>query len=357
MWRRSHRGGEIVHKFDEYLNNSQVVWRKQHISNKGEGFQNGMQRPWILPRQTWKEGLWPRLRNDLDEYLANTGVQVHRGSHNLKSSWVLCANLYFPFRQPSGLLLLAGFLNERVSRNIKSVESVELEYAENPPLDPRTLLGEPTGGKRGANQTSPDVAFIVRTASGRGLVLTENKLSEHSFYPCSGRKKEVENPDPKRCLDWPKVLADPRSQCWQKQWEQGQRKNRRYWEHVRLSDRGRREFTQCPAAIAGYQLFRQQALAEAIAAAETDATGPRYDFVASCVAYDGRNDDLIHCLRSTGIDDFATGWGRLFDGRALFATWTHQEWVSWVREHDSAGDWSGWLAYVETRYGYTEDAR
>lgn len=334
--------------FDSYLGELQTAWRVGNIAEQRDGLQNGVSRPWILPAASWTEGLWQGIRMTLRDYVNDPkdGIQVHKGAHNLKSSWVLCANLYFPFRSPRGLALLAAFLKSRVSPDIESVERLELEHAEEAPLDPQTLLGEPDGGRRGANQTSPDVAFVVRTRRGQGLVLAENKLTEHSFYRCSGRKKEVANPDPSRCLDWPKLQDDSLGQCWQRQWARSQGKNRRYWEHLRFSEHGKRTLTRCPAATAGYQLFRQQALAEAI------ATNSKYDLVASCVAYDARNDALVHCLRCTGVDNFATGWGRLFEGHAVFATWTHQEWVAWVREHDETREWADWLAYVETRYEY-----
>lgn len=333
--------------FDRHLGDIQVAWRRDHISERRSGEQNGKARPWILPGEVWAEGLWPGIRKSLPAYLAETGVEKHEGCHNLKSSWMLCANLYFPFRQPEGRALVAGFLRKQVSPRIQSVEEVELEYEEAPPFDPQSLLGEPEGGGRGANQTSPDVAFIVRTDSGRGLVLTENKLVEHSFYPCAGRRASVHNPALQRCMDWEKLQADLPGRCWQMHWEKGRRKNRRYWNHLRLSEHACKSLKCCPAATAGYQLFRQQALAEGIAA------GDRYDLVASCVAYDQRNDNLIHCLRGTGVEDFASGWGDLFDGRAIFKTWTHQQWVAWVRQHDVAGRWQDWLEYVATRYGYT----
>ena len=330
----------------------QKDWRRKNIASQECGYQGGKSYPWILPRRLWEEALWPGIRsrstNSLPEYLRQNHVQKHRGVHNLKSSWVLCANLYFPFRQDGGLPILAGFLKEHVSPDIEAVETVELEYAEASPLDPQTLLGEPEGGQRGVNQTSPDVAFLVRTIGGKGLILTENKLVEHSFYPCSGRKSDVQNPDCRRCMDWQKLLSDLPGQCWQLQWEQGKRKNRKYWDHIRISEHGQRVLTQCPAATGGYQLFRQQALAEGI------ATSARYDLVVSCVAYDARNNELIHCLRSSGVANFAAGWGPLFDGLARFSTFTHQQWVAWVRAHDISGQWRDWLTYVETRYGYGE---
>ncbi len=82
----------------------------------------------------------------------------------------------------------------------------------------------------------------------------------------------------------------------------------------------------CPAATAGYQLFRQQALAEGI------ATSAKYEFVVSCLAVDERNEDLRTCLAKTGIADIRQ-WGALFKGKASFSVFTHQDWVHWVRAH------------------------
>ncbi len=53
----------------------------------------------------------------------------------------------------------------------------------------------------------------------------------------------------------------------------------------------------CPAAHAGYQLFRQQALAEGIAGSG------KYDLVVSSLAVDDRNNTLRECLKKTGIAD------------------------------------------------------
>ncbi len=332
--------------FNGYLDHSQVAWRATHLTTIGQGIQNGHQRPWILPKSAWEENIWPGVRNNLGVYVRKSGIQVHQGAHNLKSSWALCANLYFPFGRLEGQDLLAAFLQAHVSQKIVAVDCVELEFAAEDPLDPKTLLGEPDDGMRGSGQTSPDVAFIVRTDSGPGLILTENKFAEHSFYPCSGRKRDVTNPNSARCLNWPSVQANPAKECWQIQWATVGRKPRKYWNYIRLSAQGKAGFTRCPAATAGYQLFRQQALAEAI------SQSGNFSVVASCVAYDERNDDLINCLDRTGVPNFARDWGSMFSGTAVFSTWTHQEWVEWVRQHDQAGYWSNWLTYVHDRYDY-----
>ena len=242
--------------------------------------------------------------------------------------------------------LLGRFLAERIDQHIVGIERLELEYAEAPPLNPKKLLGEPQG-KRGANQTSPDVAFIVTLQTGRrGLILTENKFTEHGFYRCSGRKKEYGNPDSGRCLDAKEVIKNPAAQCYLLNWETGRRENRKYWQYLKISRSGQRTLRQCPAATAGYQLFRQQALAEAIA--RRDA----YDLVVSAVAYDARNTKLIQSMKNAGIDNFSTDWAPLFDGQARFASFTHQDWVHWVRTHDTTGYWADWLSWVAARYGY-----
>ncbi len=186
---------------------------------------------------------------------------------------------------------------------------------------------------------------MVGTTRGRGLILTENKLSEHHFYACSGRKRSAENPDRKACLNWPALKADLPAACWQTRWAAAAGP-RTYWKHIELSEEGEATLESCPAASDGYQLFRQQALAEGI------ARSGRYDLVVSAVAYDARNAALVRSLRSTGVDDFTTGWGPLFAGRARFSAWAHQDGVDWVRSHDAGTQWGEWLSYVEDRYGY-----
>lgn len=333
--------------FDHYMNDYQAHWRRDHLKNQEEGEQHRKKRPWILPRDLWEQGLWCGIRSghdsSLPEYLEGTGVQKHDGVHNLKSSWVQCANLYFSFRKDKEML--ASFLHKRISPLIEIVDRIELEWAEKPPLDPTTLLGEPHG-QRGKNQTSPDVAFVVN--DGKGIVLTENKFTEHSFYPCSGRKQIYGNPNPLRCMNLRKVYDDVANQCYMLLWANDERTNRKYWDYLKFTPEGLNSLTCCPAATTGYQLFRQQALAEAI------ARRGNYEFVFSCVAYDARNQKLIESLKSSGIDDFAKGWGCLFQGAAKFSAFTHQEWVEWVSNNDKSGNWQNWLEYVGGRYGYKQ---
>lgn len=335
-----------MNSFDEYINNQQIQWRKKHISVSSYGIQNNKTREWILPLKFWEEGLWQEIRKDsensLPDYLSKSEVHKHDGSHNLKSSWILCANLYFSFRKNPDLL--ANFLKHNISTDIASIEKMELEFAEDFPLDPKTLLGEPKDGTRGKNQTSPDIAFIVRTTNNKkGLILTENKFTEHSFYDCSGRKAE-DNHNSEKCSDIYQILNNLPTACFQLNWENAHRPNRKYWNYLKISKYGQSVLKHCPAAFCGCQLFRQQALAEGIAASG------KYDFVFSCVAYDERNSSLISSMKKNGVKDFRTEWGKLFDGKTRFATFSHQQWASWVRAKDNNGIWKEWLAYVKERY-------
>ena len=165
------------------MNRHQVEWRESNVSSPDMGKWQGDPYPWIVPRNLWEEGLWPGIRtgsdNPLVTYLKRSGVQKHSGVHNLKSSWMLCANLYFPFGRCSrDRSLLASFLRQHVARQIESLDTIELEYSEDGNLHPSHLLGE-TGGSRGAGQTSPDLGLIVN--GGRGLVLVESKFTERDF--------------------------------------------------------------------------------------------------------------------------------------------------------------------------------
>jgi hypothetical protein len=337
--------------FNHYMREYQVEWRRGHVDTPEWGWQNGKQYEWILPHRLWEEGLWPGIRSSsacsLPAYVRDRRVRMHSGVHNLKSSWVLCANLYFPFgASEEGRSLLAGFLREYVSPGIESVEALELEYEEERtgPLHQSVLLGE-EGGGRGAGQTSPDVALVVN--GGRGLVLMEVKFVEHSFYPCSAHSRQGSrgrpgNPDPSRCDYAMAVLEHPAAMCHQVAW------GRLYWDHLApvIDDSRLSTLRCCPAARTGYQLFRQQALAEGI------ATSGKYDLVVTSVAMDERNDTLSHCLASTGIEHVRQ-WGDLFQGESQFSLYSHQEWIAWVRAQDPRGDWADWLTYVCSRYEYT----
>ena len=332
--------------FGKSMEDRQVNWRRSNISSAEMGTWRNDPYPWIVPERLWEEGLWEGIRsgsdNPLSEYLRKDNVQKHIASNNLKSSWVMCANLYFPFRSSKrDRDLLASFLRCHADPQIESLDEIQLEYCEGGELHPSRLLGE-TGGRRGAGQTSPDLGLLVN--GGRGLVLVESKFTESDFSRCSARKRdgtEVRpgNPDPDRCNRASAVAENPSEQCHQSVW------GRRYWEHLAPAvDRSALEsLPWCPAAKRGYQLFRQTALAEGI------AQSGKYELTVSAVAVDERNTELNTSLRRSGVPELRR-WRQLFRGRAHFAVFTHQQWVDWVRGHADNGRWDEWISWIGARY-------
>jgi hypothetical protein len=330
--------------FYDQQKQAQIKWREGNNISPEWGWQNGKRYEHIVSRNLWRNTLWSGIKEELTDYLSGTKIQSHTGTHNLLSSWVLSASLYFPVRvYPEFKQLMLKFLQENIAAEIESIEKTELEYALDGDLSPENLLGE-AGGIRGSGQTSPDVAFEVKTPNGEGLVLTECKFTEHNFYPCSARSRtgsqeKPANPDPQRCMHEAKDYIY-RNICQQTKW------GRKYLELLSLSEYGKDVLKRCPASTGGYQLLRQQALAEGI------ATSGKYAMVVSSVAFDERNLSLKNCLRSTGISNFTAEWGKIFEGKTIFKTWTHQQWVNFVRNNETSSRGKEWEEYLRLRYGY-----
>jgi hypothetical protein len=343
---------DTVTTFRDDMHSAQLRWRERTLPDiQGQGWWQKKQYDHILPRKHQQENLWPGIRTGglfpLDAYLTVKKIQAHTGRDNLLSSWTLAANLYFPFGQSEdGRRLVADFLAATFDAPIASVKAVELEWEHaNNNLRPPVLLGE-TDGSRGTNQTSPDVAFEVTLAGGgHGVVLTEVKFTEHNFYACSIRKQLDGTRKAGSCHDLAALRVDPRGLC-----GQHTEKDRRYWDHLNGPFDWGASVRWCPAATAGYQLFRQQALAEAL------AVNPDLGLVVSSLAYDDRNVGLLGSLRGTGtagsLRDVRSDWGTLFRGKAHFKTFSHQSWVAFVRQAAGRPTWcDDWAKYVTERYG------
>ena len=323
---------------------NQIEWKQKNISTSKNGFFKGKPYRHIVPKELWKDTLWNPIRGLLLSYLNDSNIQHHSGVNNLLSSWIACVNLYFIIRENKEFKnLFLKFLQERVSQRIVDVNNVELEFAFNNKLCPEKILGE-RGGKRGAGQTSPDISFLVTTEKSKGVIFVENKYAERNFSNCSARrkddsKKRVGNSDPGRCMK-AALNCDYKNICHQVDW------GRKYWSHFSLTEYGRLKLTRCPAATAGYQLFRQQALANGVAK-QSD-----FDLVVSTVAFDKRNQELVNCLKTTGIQDFTKDWKNVVQCRAIFKSWSHQEWVEFVRRNRFDDLQIKWIDYIEERYGY-----
>lgn len=341
--------------FREEMAATQVEWRRNALYNQEPGKHASNEYDYMLPANAWELNLWYWINsgspNSLPDYLKEKGIRKPNNSHHLLSSWAFCASLYFPFREQKGRELLAEFLRERVSPKIERVQRVEMKFqAQEDALRPRQLLGE-DGARKGAGVTAPDLAFIVDTADGPGVILVECSFAETSFNPCYGRVKHAHfrptNPEPDRCLHVQPLIEDPDQQCHLQACE------RHYWDQLStaVNEEAFTALQSCPAAYHGFNLFRQQALAEGL------AQGGRYALVVLVLAYDRRNEDLLSSMSfSTGIENVADEWAGLFsEGKADFTSFTHQEWVEHVRGHELGHLWFDWVRYVEGRYNLLEE--
>jgi hypothetical protein len=346
-----------LNAFQTTVQDHQVKWRRDNKSLlQVFGLYQGKEYEHLFPADQWLLGVWEPIRHGLDQYIEAVGIQPHTQKHNLKSSWIQSANAFFPFKMNADMRrMLCSFLsrqlNLKISSKVSSIEAIEFEYSAPGRLEPKRLLGE-QGGTRGSNQTSPDVAILFGCDDGRsGIYLIENKYTEHHFYGCSAAKKTLgsthkqqglpPNTNPERCNDLMGILEKPQAMCQQETW------NRHYWKILwDTFDPGATEtVSRCPAMKDGYQLFRQQALAQGI------AYSGLFDIVVSGVAYDERNAPLIQCLKDVGINDFAQDWGDLFQTDVIFHCFTHQDLISWVtRSTKSFG--KQWGKYMNERYDY-----
>jgi len=338
--------------FSNQAREQQLTWRKKQPGlPKETGMQNRVRYDHILPEDKWMFGVWEDIRDQLQCYLTTSGIQANTGKHNLISSWTQCVNIFFPFRvNPSAKRMLASFFTRELGLKVATVDSIEFEYAAEGKLSPRQLLREEKG-MRGSGQTSPDVGISFTCEDGKcGIYLIENKYTEHHFYRCSAAKKTlsksyaqrglVPNPNPKRCRNIATLLSDIDANCHQLAW------GRQYWSILKnCTSEGMDELAYCPAMTDGYQLLRQQALAQGIVNAGL------FDYVISGVAYDERNIELLGCLKTTGIDDFRVGWSKLFKSGVIFHCFSHQALITWVTR--SRVEYvKNWVEYVSDRYGY-----
>jgi hypothetical protein len=318
----------------------QLNWREMQSNiSKEFGYQNKNKYAHILPKDEWHKTIWGKFKNELLEYLERENIQHHTGSHNLLSSWILCSNLYFgAFVNDNIKNLFQQFLEYKLSIKIDKVKNIQLEFVLPEKLSPVYLLGEP-GGKRGTKQTTPDLAIEYITNGKENLILVECKYTEHSFYDCP--VKELFN-----C----KQVGQLNKYCVQKE-----TLKRKYWDYLSISEYGCLKLHFCPAFSGGYQIFRQQALAEAL------LKHGKYESVWSCVAYDGRNDNLMKCMKDnnnlsnhkfgTPITSIKNEWENLFENlKTKFMTWEHQEWVKFVRENEKESFSKEWCEYIENRY-------
>lgn len=323
------------------MTDKQIRWKKENLPLiKDSGYQNKVTYQHILPKRDVKYNFYDNIYESIMDYASRNSVKPHTGIHNMLSSWVLCANYYWPFNNANGFLWLRDYLNTKLNNMITEIVSFDLEFMDDDiKYQPKHLLGE-DDGMRGSGQTSPDLAVTFTDKKGeKGIILIESKFTEHSFYQCSGYMKtkpgKPVNHDKNRCRNTALLVKSGFNDCHLKSW------GRKYWEILK-NDLHNEYFIgldECPAIRSAYQLLRQQALAKGLQ--------DKYKIVINAVFYDKRNEMLINSMKLAGLNDFGYSWQNLFPG--LNHLWLdHNEW--WGFAKNNSNDYMKWIDYIENRY-------
>lgn len=245
-----------LNAFEQDETQRQARFKRDHWPELADGEwagRRGYTYPHILPEGHEHLNLYPATRDAVLSYLKENDIEAHREFANLRSSQVCCLNFLFPLRLATEKAAIAL---RPLLPGVIVVARIEFEYTG--PEAATRWLGEPPGGKRGANRTSADGAFWWRDTHGRRLTLVEWKYTERGFGTCGGFASRG-NVDKQGCHQWP---GGTTPKCYLKSGD-SERTQRHYWEH--LTDAGitlaAHQGRACPFRGPFYQLLRLHLLA------------------------------------------------------------------------------------------------
>ena len=83
-----------MNDFEYSMKDYQTNWRLSHLPLIiGNGKQNGVSKPYILPNKDYRQSFFPDIRVSLfeepDGYLKSKQVKPHTGIHNLSNEFIL----------------------------------------------------------------------------------------------------------------------------------------------------------------------------------------------------------------------------------------------------------------------------
>jgi len=239
----------------------QVAFKRRHWPQLSDGSASkrpAYTYPHILPAGHERLAFYEPLADAIRAYMDEEDIALHSEVLNLKSSQAACLNFLFPLRQDLDLAqaALRPFLS-----SLREVTGIEFEYTG--PLEVTQWMGEPRGGKRGQNRTSIDAAiFWIGRSKRRCITLVEWKYTEHGFGVCSAFQSAHKD-DKARCTSLDVARdKDPARSCLLT--TGGDRRSRRYWEHMEAAGISLSAFAGvqgCPFQGPFYQLMRQFLLA------------------------------------------------------------------------------------------------
>ena len=326
----------------------QVAFKRRHWPELADGVWSkrpGYTYPHILPPGKERLAFYEPVADAILSYLSKGDIALHTEALNLKSSQVACLNFLFPLRQNPALakFALRGFLP-----GLREVTGIEFEYTG--PHGVTKWLGEPSGGKRGQNRTSIDAAILwIGRSKRRHITLVEWKYTEHGFGNCGAFASASAHAKTKcRSLDVARD-SDPAQCCLLT--TGGDRRSRRYWEHMQAAGISLSAFAAvrgCPFQGPFYQLMRQFLLAAYVRkSAEADQVD------VACIDF-ARNTTLVKVpprLRSLippGRTDIIEAWNAVLQGVPPMRHYTAEQLM--VGLHRAGGMDVAWRNYLRERY-------
>jgi len=328
----------------------QVAFKRRRWPELGDGRSSKRPTysyPHILPASHERLVFYEPLADAILSYLTEEKIALHTEALNLKSSQVACLNFLFPFRQDLDLAkaALGSFLP-----GLREVTGIEFEYTGPPEVT--QWLGEPERGKRGLYRTSIDAAiFWIGRSKRKHITLVEWKYTEHSFGACSAFRSDSKD-DKARCraLDVARD-RDPARSCLLT--TGGDRRSRRYWEHMGTAGISPPAFSNvqgCPFRGPFYQLMRQFLLAAYLRQKDE---ADEADVVSIGFTRNTKLHEVPPQLCSL-VDRHGEGivgaWNAVLKGVPPMRHRTVEQLIAGVRVNKIEGIDLGWRNYLRERY-------
>jgi len=326
----------------------QVAFKRRRWPELGDGSASKRPTyiyPHILPAGHERLAFYEPLADAILSYLAEEDIALHTEALNLKSSQVACLNFLFPLRQD---LDLARSALQPFLPGLREVTEIEFEYTGPPEVT--QWLGEPERGKRGQNRTSIDAAvFWIGKSKRKHVTLVEWKYTERNFGACSAFQSASKD-DKARCLSLDVARdRDPARSCLLT--TGGDRRSRRYWEHMEAAGISLPAFASvqgCPFQGPFYQIMRQFLLAAYLR--QTDGS----DEVEVVSIGFTRNTELhavppqLHSLIDREEEGIIGAWNAVLKGVLPMRHWTVEQLMARVNKIEGID--LGWRNYLRERY-------
>ncbi|MBL7066012.1 MAG: hypothetical protein ISS49_17685 [Anaerolineae bacterium] len=328
----------------------QVAFKRRRWPQLGDGSASkrpAYTYPHILPTDHKRLTFHEPLADAILSYLIEEDIALHSEVLNLKSSQAACLNFLFPLRQNLNMAK-AALQRFPFLPGLREVTGIEFEYTG--PPGATEWLGEPRRGKRGQNRTSIDAAiFWIGRSKRKCITLVEWKYTESNFGACSAFHSASKDDKAKcRALDVARDV-DPARSCLLT--TGGDRRSRRYWEHVEAAGISLSAFASvqgCPFQDPFYQLMRQFLLA-----AYLRQTGEADEVEVVSIGF-ARNTKLhivppqLRSLVDGEKEGIVSAWNAVLKGVPPMRHWTVEQLMARVNKIEGID--LGWRNYLRERY-------